>query len=131
MIGSFFRFQEDLLVQVTGGPVSQAFRPSGLATENLEHFLFRAEIVFHHRTTVVNAIFLGGEAAHLGEPGETGDGNPAETVQTFPQIVNVTGGFLVVPFKEFVKLGELRALDHEMMLLILEVESLKAGQGDI
>ena len=67
VIGPFFSFQQNLLVQMARSPIAQAFGLGGVATEHFYQRLLCCQVVLNHQAASENVVRLLLEAAKFSE----------------------------------------------------------------
>lgn len=89
VVGPFFGFQQDLLVQMARSPVAKTLSLGGVTTNHLNQRLLCCQVVLNHQAASKNIVGLLGKAAEFSELSKGQGRSAPQPVEPFTKIMGV------------------------------------------
>ena len=131
MDGTLFCCQQNLLVEIAGGPIANTLGLGGQTAKQGNHGLLANQVILNHLSTGVGPLRLGGKTAQLSQGGKGASGDTAQTVEPLSNIVGMSLGGFIALLKKLMDREKFCPFYNKVVFLILYIQGLKTSVGQI
>lgn len=131
VIGTLLRFQQDLIVQISGGAIARTLCLGSLLPQNANNRLLCLQIIAEHLSAIESPLEFRGKAAERRQLLKTHHKHAPQTIQTFAQVVDMALHLFIAVLEKLMQWIKFCPLNHKMMLLVLQIQGLETGQEAI